>query len=220
MSALPLKQRTSRKAAQNARGADTRERLLRAGIDLLWLHGYGSVTIDQFCERAGVLKGSFYHFFDSKLDLTAAAVRWHWEERRQELDRIFSASVPAIERLTNYFANAYTRQVRFKRETGQALGCLYFCLGSEVSEQKNAVSSLIGDIVRRIIRYYESALRDGVADGTVKVRDPAAFAEMLFSYVEGSLTQARIRNDPEVVRQMGEAALRMIGAEPMALVAD
>jgi TetR/AcrR family transcriptional regulator, transcriptional repressor for nem operon len=210
---LQPNERTPKKA-RNARGEDTRERLLQAAVDLLWLHGYGSVTIDQLCERAGVQKGSFYHFFDSKLDLTAAAVRWNWDERRQQLDRIFSASVPAIERLTNYFANAYERQIGFQKETGQVLGCLYFCLGSEVTKHENVVSSLIGDIVKQIIRYYESALRDGVADGTVKVRDPAASAVTLFSYVEGCLTQARIRNDPEVVRHMGEAALRMIGAEP------
>src|SRR5579885_2466604 len=104
MDSAPTGIRTPRKA-RNARGVDTRERLLQAAIDLMWLHGYGSVTIDQLCERAGVLKGSFYHFFESKLELAAAAIQWHWEERRQQLDRIFSASVPALERLNNYFAN-------------------------------------------------------------------------------------------------------------------
>lgn len=215
--ASPSTHRTP-KRARNARGVDTRERLLQAAIDLMWLSGYGSVTIDQLCERAGVLKGSFYHFFESKLDLAAAAVQWNWEERRHQLDAIFSASVPALQRLIHYFENAYERQVGFQKETGQVLGCLYFCLGSEVTKHDNAVSAVIRSITTQIVRYFESALRDGVADGTVKVRDPHAAAETLFSYVEGCLTQARIHNDPTVVREMGEAALRMIGAEPPAPV--
>lgn len=208
-------QRTPKKA-RNARGVDTRERLLAAAVDLMWLHGYGSVTIDQLCERAGVLKGSFYHFFDSKLDLAAVAIAWNWEERRQQLDRIFSASVPPLERLINYFADCYERQVGFKKEAGRVLGCLYFCLGSEVTSQDNVVSATIRAIVGQLIRYFETALRDGMADGTIKVKNPTAMAQTLFSYVEGCLTQARIRNDVEVVQHMGEAGLRMIGAEPIA----
>jgi len=36
--------------------------------------GYGVVTIDDICQRAGVKKGSFYYFFESKSALAVAAL--------------------------------------------------------------------------------------------------------------------------------------------------
>ena len=198
-----------------ARGADTRDRLLKATVELMWLDGYGSVTIDQICEKASVLKGSFYRFFESKLDVASAALQWNWDARRLELDRIFSASVPPLERLMAYFANAVERQQRFHGEHGNVLGCFYFCMGSEVTKHNNLVARTVGEIVRQLCRYFESAIRDAAGEGLIKVKDPAAAASALFAYVEGCLTQARIRNDLDVVRQMGENALRMIGVQPV-----
>ncbi|MBC8096206.1 MAG: TetR/AcrR family transcriptional regulator, partial [Akkermansiaceae bacterium] len=47
------------------RVSNAKERLMKALTELIWTGSYGSTTIDQICERAGVKKGSFYHFFDS-----------------------------------------------------------------------------------------------------------------------------------------------------------
>src|SRR5262249_2566506 len=54
------------------RVSDARQRLMDAVCELIWAGSYGSTTIDQICEKAGVKKGSFYHFFDSKADLAVA----------------------------------------------------------------------------------------------------------------------------------------------------
>jgi len=50
-------------------GASTRQRLVDAATELMWKHGIGEVSVDVILERAGVLRGSFYHFFASKADL-------------------------------------------------------------------------------------------------------------------------------------------------------
>ena len=51
------------------RVSDAKERLMEAVLELIWTGSYGSTTIDQICEKAGVKKGSFYYFFDSKAEL-------------------------------------------------------------------------------------------------------------------------------------------------------
>ena len=79
------------------RVSDAKERLMKAVGELIWTGSYGSTTIDQICERAGVKKGSFYYFFDSKADLAVAAVDEDWQRRRPELDAIFSSTVPPLE---------------------------------------------------------------------------------------------------------------------------
>jgi len=43
------------------RVSDAKERLMEAVEELIWKGSYGSTTIDQICEKAGVKKGSFYY---------------------------------------------------------------------------------------------------------------------------------------------------------------
>jgi hypothetical protein len=47
----------------------------------------------------------------------------------------------------------------------------------------------------------------------VEAPDPAAKARMLFAYQEGMLTQARIQNDLEVLREMGNGIFAMLGVK-------
>ena len=82
------------------RVSDAKERLMEAVLELIWVGSYGSTTIDQICEKAGVKKGSFYYFFDSKADLAVAAIDADWQQRRPDIDAIFSATVPPLERVS------------------------------------------------------------------------------------------------------------------------
>src|SRR5881409_910228 len=112
------------------RVSDAKVRLMEAVRELIWTGSYGSTTIDQICERAGVKKGSFYYFFDSKADLACAALGEEWERRRAELDAIFSPTVPPLERLRRFGEYGYNLQAEIKRKCGRVLGCPLFSLGS------------------------------------------------------------------------------------------
>src|SRR6202162_866048 len=90
--------------------SDAKERLMEAVQELIWTGSYGSTTIDQICEKAGVKKGSFYYFFDSKADLALAAIIEEWETRRPELDSVFSPTIPPLERLRKYCEFGYRFQ--------------------------------------------------------------------------------------------------------------
>ena len=48
-------------------------RLLAAARDSFARQGYATVNVGQLCEAAGIAKGSFYRYFDSKHDLFLAA---------------------------------------------------------------------------------------------------------------------------------------------------
>ena len=84
------------------RVSDAKERLMEAVGELFWTGSYDSTTIDQICEKAGVKKGSFYYFFDSKASLAAESLDREWEKYRPTLDTRFSASVPPLDRLKNH----------------------------------------------------------------------------------------------------------------------
>ncbi len=193
---------------------DTRTRLIDAVIDLMWKHGYGGTTVDAICDKAHVNKGSFYHFFQSKDELVIAALDWHWENRKQELDRFFSPDVPPLQRLENYFQNVYERQTQMKAATGQYAGCLYSSIGSECVEQSPAISRKVQEILSAYARYYESALRAAQSEGLVHLKDLPGKAKSLFAYMEGVLAQARIQGDPALIRGLGKSAFEFLGVQP------
>src|SRR5580658_2992090 len=89
-------------AAFMKKTCETKEKLLQVGFDLIWDSSYGSVSVEDICKRAGINKGSFYHFFPSKSDLAVAALEEHWQEKRPMFDRIFSPQVPPLERLQQF----------------------------------------------------------------------------------------------------------------------
>src|SRR5262245_48127233 len=125
------------------RVSDAKQRLMDAVKELIWTCSYGTTTIDQICEKAGVKKGSFYYFFDSKVDLAEAAIEQDWQQRRPDLDAIFSPTVPPLERIERYCQYGYQMQSELKAKCGCVLGCPLFSLGAEVSTQEGRLQKKI-----------------------------------------------------------------------------
>src|SRR5262245_9364884 len=156
------------------RVSDAKERLMEAVSELIWTGSYGSTTIDQICDKAGVKKGSFYYFFEGKAELAVAAVDEDWQRRRPELDAIFSPTVPPLERLRKYCEFGYRFQEEICKRYGCVLGCPLFSVGAEVSTQEDKLQKKIQEILEYKRKYLESTIRDAHAAGLIVAPDPAA----------------------------------------------
>ena len=181
--------------------------------ELIWAGSYGSTTIDDICGKAGVKKGSFYYFFDSKADLAVEAIESEWQKHRAELDAIFSSTVPPMERLVNYCKYGYRLQSEIQAKCGCVLGCPLFSLGSEVSTQDDKLRKKVQEMLLLKQKYLESAIRDAQADALVPKGDAGAKARMLFAYYQGLLTQARIANDLSILKDGIRGTYELLGAE-------
>jgi len=195
------------------RVSDAKQRLMDAVRELIWAGSYGSTTIDQICEKAKVKKGSFYYFFDSKADLAVAAIDVEWEVRRPELDSMFSATVPPLERLRKYCEYGYRFQSEIREKFGCVLGCALFSLGSEISTREDRLQKRIQEILDQKRKYLESAIRDAHAAGLVEAPDAAAKARTLFAYYQGLMTEARIQNDLEILCGALRGTYELLGVE-------
>jgi len=201
------------------RVSDAKERLMKAVSELMWLGSYGSTTIDHICEKAGVKKGSFYYFFDSKADLALAALDEEWQKHRPELDSIFSPTVAPLERLRKYCDFGYKFQSEMKAKCGCVLGCPLFSLGSEVTTQESALRSKIEGILDYKLKYLESTIRDAHADGLIHAPDAARKARTLFAYYQGLLTEARIRNNLDILKTAIDGIYELLGVREASTVA-
>lgn len=197
------------------RTSDAKEKLLDVAFRLIWDSSYGGVSVDHICEQARVNKGSFYYYFGSKADLAVAAYDEHWKQKQPEMDRLFSAQLPPLERLSKWCEHAYLRQKEQSEKYGHVCGCPYASIGAEVATQDDKIRLKVQELIARGAKYVESAIADAIREGSVSVTDPKVAAERVFSYVLGTVLQAKIQNDVEVLRDIEPTVMAIIGAKSL-----
>lgn len=195
------------------RVSDARERLLEAMMELIWTGSYGRTSVDHICEHAGVKKGSFYHFFDSKSALALAAIDHGWSEHRIHLDAIFAADTPPMERILRCFRDFRKEQEELLAKHGRVLGCPVHSLGAEVATTDPELRDRLQEILSEFLTYYEAAIRDGQKEGTVVSGDPGMLARMVFAFSEGLLLHARMKNDLAPLDDFEVGALHLLAAK-------
>lgn len=195
------------------RSSDAEQRLMDAAIDLIWENSYGATSVDAICERAGAKKGSFYYFFKSKSELAAAALQADWNKKKTDMDAIFSPTIPPLERFERYFDSVHVGLEARQKECGSILGCPMLSIGSEICTQEQVVRETIDRILDQKKNYFVSAIRDAHAQGLIDAPDAEAKASALFACYHGTLAQARIQNDLELVRGFKQVAMDVLGVK-------
>ncbi len=182
-------------------------------MDLMWENSYSGTSVDDICEKAGAKKGSFYYFFKSKSELTAAALEADWKKKKADMDAIFSPTVPPLERFERYLDCVYEGLAERQKQCGSILGCPMLSIGSEVSTQDQVVRDTVDRILDSKINYFISAIRDAHAQGVIVAPDAEAKARALFACYHGTLAQARIQNDLGLIRNFKYVAMDVLGAK-------
>jgi TetR/AcrR family transcriptional repressor of nem operon len=82
---------------------ETKNELLNAALAVIRSKGYSATTVDDICRKAGVSKGSFFHYFPSKEHLAIAAAE-HFANMAGGLFATAPYRTPAdpLERLLGY----------------------------------------------------------------------------------------------------------------------
>jgi len=196
-----------------AKPGTTRDTLLQVAIDLIWNNSYGTVSVGDICERAGVNKGSFYHFFESKSDLAVAAYQEHWKETRPKFDAIFSPQVPPLERIHNWCEFVYNGQKEKLEKYGHVCGCPYASVGSEIATQDEQIRIKSEELMDCGRKYVESAIADAIRLGQVTEIDPVKAARRVHSTFQGMLVEAKVQNNLDMLRDLEPTVMRIIGAK-------
>lgn len=111
--------------------ADSRTRLLDAGLSAFRAKSYAETGINEVLACAGVPKGSFYHYFRTKTDFgLAVAEHYHARQIAFASEALNDPSKPPLERVKSYFQAA--REDMAHR--GFAEGCLMANLTTELAD--------------------------------------------------------------------------------------
>ncbi len=191
----------------------TRDKLIQVAFDLIWDNSYGAVSVGDICERAGVLKGSFYHFFDSKADLVVAAYEQHWKEKRPHMDRIFSPQVAPLERIHLWCEFICAVQYEKAEKYGHVCGCPFASVGAEVATNDEKIRRKSEELMASAIKYVENAIADAMRAEVVTVKDAKHAARCICSVATGMMVQAKVENDLEILKDLEPAIMKLLGAK-------
>ena len=192
----------------------TKEKLIETALNLIWKDSYGTVSVEDICKSAGVLKGSFYHYFPSKKDLADAALiecRAHFRELYND---IFSPLNPPLERFMKMADHKIEMQEQMLKENGFVMGCPTGGFRQDLSAAE-APNINIQDIGRESLTYYKAALKDMKAEGQIDSdTDIDRRADEIYVFMMGTMATARMMNDLTFMRTGFKPALRrIIGVE-------
>jgi hypothetical protein len=70
----------------------------------------------------------------------------------------------------------------------------------------------VQEILSSVAHDFEDAIREAQASGEIEGTNAALKARLLWGFYEGTLTRARIENNPELIRNLNADALELIGA--------
>ena len=173
---------------------DTRQRLVMTAMQLFWEKGYGSTSVADVLQRAGVNSGSLYHFFPGKQDLLLAVLDAYregigamllepaWKGVRDPIEKVFAL-------LARYRKGIVDTECRY--------GCPIGSLALEIHEPDPPVRAAAGRQFRRMDDRHRGVSRRGRRTTAARPRPPRRLPTFVLTTMEGGVMQARTQRDVE-----------------------
>ena len=179
------------------RQVDTRERILEVGAQAIADKSFNSCGLAEILQRAGVPKGSFYHYFGSKEDFGVALI----EKASQEFVEFLRPIVndrkrTPLQRLRIIFEHSRDECVA----NGAARQCLVPKLALETSQLSAPVHAAVKSAYDQWSALIARVIREAQATGEIAPdQDPDRLANVLVMLWEGATIRMQIDRDLQPV---------------------
>src|SRR5947209_10832228 len=142
----------------------TKDVLLDAGKRMFLERGYNNAGLESILQAAGVPKGSFYYYFDSKEDFGLQVLDRFAACHHETLDRFLGdESVGPLERLRRYFEAV----IECLESQECRKGCLVGNLSQEMADQSEAFRTRLREIFAGWLDRYANCLASAQLAGEI-----------------------------------------------------
>ncbi len=170
-------------------------KIVRAASQLFRRRGYRATSVDVLMNEAGLTRGGFYAHFENKAALLRTALQDAFAESRANL---FERGLDGVEG-DAWLVRAAARYLRRSHVEQPERGCAIPSLAAEVAREDDETRRSFEREVGRILAVFVTRLGGDPATARVRaIRHLATWA--------GALTLARAVEDPELAREILDAA--------------
>jgi TetR/AcrR family transcriptional regulator, transcriptional repressor for nem operon len=175
--------------------SESRERLIAAAADLFLGGGFHNVGIAQICDTAHINKGTFYHFFPSKIDLLIEVMDRYVKDVAVRFREIADSSDPPAAKVLRLYGVPEGKNREWQRELAAS--------EPVVRDKARWAMNLWTQAMRPIVDELKEAEGIGELDAT-------AAASALLGIMQGAQVMAKAKNDVSIFPQYGALALEMV----------
>ena len=194
------------------RTSDARAKILASAQSLIELRGYSALGVAEICTAAGVPKGSFYYFFESKQALALAVIDEHWAAQRRDWDRVLRSGAEPLRRLRQLCTETEASLRAGQQSCGTVSGCLFGNLTLELSNQTEAIRERLQQIFNAQVEMVEQVITEAVERGDVSVNDTREAAGSVVAQLEGQVLFAKLYNNTQRLDTLWTNCLSLLGA--------
>lgn len=193
---------------RTARKDNSLSRLIRAGTEMLCEQSYASMGVDSVLLRAGLSKGSFYHFFPSKENFCLQVITHYADYFNQKLDRILShTEVSPLERLSLYVQEGIEGVERFEFRRGCLIGNLSQELGASHQVFGSELENIFQGWQDRVARCLQQAVEAGELNASTDTQDLAEFFWMGW---EGALIRVKVLKSTAPIKRFANQFFKIL----------
>ena len=184
----------------------TRDKLIHAAFEEIFSHGYQGASLSAILTKAGVHKGSMYHFFANKKELALAAI----EETilKRNIEKYSYVKTHASDFLETFYARLRDISVRdFRR------GCPIANVVQEMSNIDKDFNAIMKAIYGAFCANIKTILDKAVEAKEMKQCDTTKLALFIASTAEGAILAAKASGNTQDYSDVIEELIQYIEAK-------
>jgi TetR/AcrR family transcriptional repressor of nem operon len=178
---------------------DTRQELIRSGLEVITETGYLSAGIDAVIKNIAVPKGSFYHCFKSKQEFGMAVIDAYGRFFAHKLDRfLLDTQLAPLQRIAAFVLHAGQGMAKYDFRRG--------CLVGNLLQETPLLPETFPERLQAILQEWESrvarCLDEAKMHGELATDAPASeLARQFWSGWEGAVMRAKLFRSVDPLNQ-------------------
>ena len=174
---------------------DKKQEIIKKGLEIMHLKGYNATGVKDIVDAAGIPKGSFYNYFESKENFVIQALQYSADHCKTIMgETLQDRSLPPLQRIEKFYEE---RIIQF-RECDFTLGCF----GSNLCIEMGDISLPIGVATEAYFKRLESVLlsclQEAQDSGDLdKEKNIDKLAQFIYNSWNGAVLRMKASRSPE-----------------------
>lgn len=183
--------------AARSKYSDTRQQILSTALSIILGKGFAAVGLNEILKTAGVPKGSFYHYFESKEHFGSCLLENYFDQYMFTLDeQLTDKSIPAVDRLVAYFDNWLVSQC----SDTTIDKCLVVKLSGEVTDLSETMRLALKKGTQRVIDRIALLVQEAIDNGEISPEnDASTLTQELYYTWLGATLITKVNHNPDAL---------------------
>lgn len=177
--------------------ANNKQNLLSIGIDMLSKKGYNATGVQELVNAAGIPKGSFYNYFESKEDFAVKVLEKYTKEEILFTEAIIhDKSRTPLQRIEKLIDERIQRVI----DSNFSKFCLVTSLGDEMSHVSSLIARSISNSISKLNSPVINCLTEAQHMGEIKLNlDVKQLGEFIENSWRGTIVSVKANKSPELL---------------------